>query len=119
MKTAALSLFLLPVFALAQPGVEPPRREFVIHNFHTELGATLPEAHIVYATWGTLNADKSNAILLPSHYMANYHGYDWLMGPDKALDSSKLFLVATELFGTGGRPLPAILRSRSTGRASR
>jgi homoserine O-acetyltransferase len=107
MKTIALSLFLLPVFALAQPGVEPPRHEFVIHNFRTELGVTLPEAHIVYATWGTLNADKSNAILLPSHYMANYHGYDWLMGPDKALDSSKLFLVATELFGNGRSSSPS------------
>ena len=40
-------------------------------------------------------------MLLPSHYMANHHGYEWLIGPDRALDPAKLFLVATELFGNG------------------
>ena len=44
----------------------PERHEFILHNFHTESGAILPEAHIVYGTYGTLNADRSNAILLPS-----------------------------------------------------
>src|SRR5580704_3727191 len=77
------------------------RHEFVISNFHTESGATLPQARIVYGTYGHLNAAKDNAVLLPSHYMANFHGYEWLIGADKALDASKLFLVATELFGNG------------------
>ena len=26
---------------------------------------------------------KDNAMLLPSHYMANYRGYEWLIGPGK------------------------------------
>ncbi|HEY9136716.1 MAG TPA: homoserine acetyltransferase, partial [Terriglobus sp.] len=46
----------------------PERHEFVLHNFKTESGVVLPEAHIVYGTMGTLNADHSNAVLLPSHY---------------------------------------------------
>jgi len=25
-------------------------------------------------------------VLLPSHYMANFHGYEWLIGTDRALD---------------------------------
>ena len=62
----------------------------------------LPLARIVYGTYGHLNADRSNTVLLPSHYMANYHGYEWLIGSEKALDPGKLFLVATELFGSGG-----------------
>ncbi len=49
----------------------------------------LPEAKVVYGTYGTLNAAKDNAILLPSHYLANYHGYEWLIGADKALDPEK------------------------------
>jgi homoserine O-acetyltransferase/O-succinyltransferase len=83
------------------------RHEFVINNFKTESGVVLPQAKVVYGTYGTLNAAKDNAVLLPSHYMANFHGYEWLIGPDKALDPSKLFLVATELFGNGNSSSPS------------
>src|SRR5258708_31047487 len=82
------------------------RHEFVIANFKTESGVTLPQARIVYGTYGHLNEAKDNVVLLPSHYMANFHGYEWLIGPDRALDPSKLFLVATELFGNGRSSSP-------------
>lgn len=104
MKLLLLAAAVQTLFAQAPSG---ERHEFVIHNFRTESGVVLPEAHIVYGTYGTLNADKSNAILLPSHYMANFHGYEWLIGADKALDPSKLFLVATELFGNGRSSSPS------------
>jgi len=81
--------------------------EFVIDNFHTESGATLPKARIVYGTYGRLNAARDNVVLLPSHYMANHHGYEWLIGPGLALDTTKLFLVATELFGNGQSSSPS------------
>jgi len=83
------------------------RHEFIIHNFKTESGVTLPQALIVYGTYGHLNAAHNNVVLLPSHYMANYHGYEWLIGPGKALDTTKLFLVATELFGNGRSSSPS------------
>ena len=37
-----------------------------------------------------------NAILLPSHYMADINGYNWLIGgeADRAFDPSRDFLVA-------------------------
>jgi homoserine O-acetyltransferase len=83
------------------------QHEFVITNFHTESGATLPRAVVIYGTYGQLNAAKDNVVLLPSHYMANWHGYEWLIGPSRALDTSKLFLVATELFGNGRSSSPS------------
>src|SRR5579859_866874 len=85
----------------------PVRHEFVIKNFKTESGAVLPEAHVVYGTYGHLNAARNNAVLLPSHYMANFHGYEWLIGAGKALDPSQLFLVTTELFGNGSSSSPS------------
>ena len=85
----------------------PQQHEFVLTNFKTESGVTLPQAKIVYGTYGHLNAAGDNAVLLPSHYMANWHGYEWLIGADKALDPSKLFLVATELFGNGRSSSPS------------
>ena len=80
---------------------------FVITNFRTESGVTLPQARVVYGTYGHLNAARDNAILLPSHYMATHHGYEWLIGPGKALDTAKVFLVATELFGNGKSSSPS------------
>jgi homoserine O-acetyltransferase len=86
---------------------KPEIHEFVIANFKTESGVTLPQARVVYGTYGHLNAAKDNVVLLPSHYMADCHGYEWLIGPDRALDTSKLFLVATELFGNGHSSSPS------------
>jgi len=97
-----LLLLLVSFAAFAQE-----RHEFIIRDFKTERGAVLPEAHIVYGTYGTLNAARDNAVLLPSHYMANRRGYEWLIGADKALDPSKLFLVTTELFGNGSSSSPS------------
>jgi homoserine O-acetyltransferase len=87
--------------------MEPTQHEFVIENFQTESGATLPQARIVYGTYGTLNAAGDNAVLLPSHYMADMNGYGWLIGPGKALDPTKLFLVTSELFGNGRSSSPS------------
>ena len=81
--------------------------EFVLENFRTESGITLPKARLVYGTYGRLNAARDNAVLLPSHYMATHHGYEWLIGPGLALDTTKLFLIATELFGNGHSSSPS------------
>src|ERR1700733_604709 len=102
-----ISHVLLAQNAASNPAERPERHEFVISNFHSELGATLPEAHIVYGTYGHLNAARDNAVLLPSHYMANLNGYAWLIGQDRALDASKLLLVTTELFGNGRSSSPS------------
>lgn len=92
----------------AKPRIAKPAvHEFVIANFHTESGVTLPQARIVYGTYGHLNAARDNVVLLPSHYMADHTGYEWLIGPDRALDPGKLFLVATELFGNGHSSSPS------------
>src|SRR5580765_5006737 len=102
-------LALAATAAAAQPARvdRAEHHEFTIENFKTESGVTLPKAIIVYGTYGHLNADRSNAVLLPSHYMANHHGYEWLIGPGLSLDTTKLFLVATELFGNGHSSSPS------------
>jgi homoserine O-acetyltransferase len=98
-----LALFLLASGSL----LAQTQHDFVVKNFHTESGTVLPEAHLIYGTYGQLNAAKDNVVLLPSHYMANLHGYEWIIGQDRALDPSKLFLVATELFGNGRSSSPS------------
>ncbi len=94
----------------AAPAAAVPDGEaqvFAINNFRLETGTVLPEARVRYATWGRPNAAGNNAVLLPSHYMADSRGYDWLIGPGKALDPAKYFLIATELFGNGKSSSPS------------
>ncbi len=110
MKALPLALLCSILFIgglSAQAPSAGERHEFAIANFHTESGVTLPRARVVYGTYGHLNADRSNAVLLPSHYMADFHGYEWLIGSGKALDPSQLFLVTTELFGNGSSSSPS------------
>lgn len=91
------------------PAMAVTQHEFVMENFKTESGVTLPRAVVVYGTYGKLNEAKDNVVLMPSHYMAEMHGYEWLIGtgPDKALDPTKLLLVTTELFGNGRSSSPS------------
>ena len=102
-----LCVLVLPAMTRAQRVDHAEHHQFTIENFRTESGVVLPKAIIVYGTYGHLSAAGDNAVLLPSHYMANHHGYEWLIGPGMALDTSKLFLVATELFGNGHSSSPS------------
>jgi homoserine O-acetyltransferase len=105
----ALTLSFAAADVAGQPGAALERHELIIRDFRTESGAVLPEARLVYTTLGTLNAAGDNAILLPSHYMANFTGYNWLIGraPDRVLDPARDFLVLTELFGNGRSSSPS------------
>ncbi len=108
-------LLLLAAVALSRPALAQDRQQpdraahhsFTLAHFTFESGATVPGISVVYGTYGRLNAARDNAILLPSHYMANHHGYEWLIGPGRALDTAKYFLVATELFGNGHSSSPS------------
>jgi homoserine O-acetyltransferase len=98
---------LVPVGAAAQDPPHPPHHVFELGNFPLELGATLPDGSLLYVTHGTLNADRSNAVLVPSWYGGNHHGYDFLIGPDRALDTDDYFVIVTEMFGSGGSSSPS------------
>jgi homoserine O-acetyltransferase len=80
---------------------------FNLGNYVLESGVTLPDAKLSYVTHGTLNTDKSNAILLPSFYAGDHHGYDFLIGPSKALDPAQYFIVTTDMFGNGQSSSPS------------
>ena len=110
MKTllALFSLVLaLNLAALPARAADGDRHMFVIENFKLENGTVLPRAVVMYGTYGKLNAAKDNLVLLPSHYMADSHGYEWLIGPGKALDPAKYFCVTTELFGNAKSSSPS------------
>ena len=104
------------IFAVASPGVagaqtgptdQATHHIFVLPKFTFEDGTTLPQTKVSYGTYGHLSARKDNVILLPSSYMADHHDNDWLIGPGLALDTTRYYLVATELFGNGHSSSPS------------
>lgn len=76
-------------------------------------GASLGAYHLSYETYGTLNADKSNAVLIchalnASHHVAGvYEGQDksegwWdnMIGPGKSLDTNRFFVIGVNNLGS-------------------
>ncbi|MBD1843356.1 alpha/beta fold hydrolase [Cyanobacteria bacterium FACHB-63] len=74
---------------------------FTLKNFSLYCGATLPEAQIVYQTYGALNHDRTNAILYPTSYGAQHTDIDWLIRPDGILDPTKWFIIISNMLGNG------------------
>jgi homoserine O-acetyltransferase len=83
--------------------------EFLLRDFRLQCGGVLPEAKLVYKTYGRLNADRSNVILYPTSYGAQHRDIEWLIGPDRILDSSRYFIVVPNMFGNGLSSSPSNL----------
>ena len=62
---------------------------------------TFRGAFLAYKTFGTLNADSSNAIVYPTSYGAQHYDTEWLIREGWALDPSKYLIVIPNMFGNG------------------
>jgi homoserine O-acetyltransferase len=74
--------------------------EFVA-DLERQEGAPLPDARLVYNTYGTLNADRSNAILFPTRFGGTHEQNEFMIGPGHALDPERYFVVVPNMFGNG------------------
>ncbi len=92
---------------------------FELGDLVLEGGATLRVARLAYTTFGTLNSDRSNAIIYPTWYSGRHWENEWLIGPGMALDPARWFVVVPNMLGNGYRPRRATPHRRTTGRASR
>lgn len=64
-------------------------------------GAVLRDAHLAFATWGTLDARRGNAILCCTAFGARHGDVQWMIGPDKAFDPARYFIVVPDMLGNG------------------
>jgi homoserine O-acetyltransferase/O-succinyltransferase len=71
-------------------------------DFKFENGDVVKDFKVSYVTHGKLNKDKSNAILVMQAFLGDHHMHDFLIGPGKALDTNKYFIVATDFLGNSG-----------------
>lgn len=79
--------------------------------FVTESGETLPSINIAYETYGELNRDRSNAILIchalsGDAHVAGFHQgeekpgwWDGVVGPGKAFDTSRYHVICSNVIG--------------------
>lgn len=75
---------------------------FEAPNFLLQKGGMLPLVRLAYRTLGTLNAARDNAVLVPSWYTGTHDDTEtFMVGPDRALDPSRYFIVLTNLLGNG------------------
>ncbi len=94
-------------------GDPPGNRRFAsVGSITLEHGETLPSVRIAYESWGRLNPDASNAILIlhaltgDSHVLgaagAGHPTGGWwgdIVGPGKAIDTERWFVVAPNVLG--------------------
>src|SRR5262249_41477102 len=94
MVLVTLPAFLLAAgLAVAHSPAEPPHQLYRIGDLTLESGEVTKDFAISYVTHGTLNANKSNAILMVTAISGNHHRLDFLIGPGKALDTNKYFII--------------------------
>lgn len=102
--------------ASSSSGPEPSYTTGAHRTFHSseplllDWGGILPSFDVAYETWGNLNADKSNAILLHTGLSASSHAHStpentkpgwWekFIGPGASLDTNKFFVICTNVVG--------------------
>jgi homoserine O-acetyltransferase/O-succinyltransferase len=74
---------------------------FKLGDFALDAGVTLPAAQIAYATYGTLNADRDNAIVFPTWFVGSHADVEWLIGDGRPLDTTEYFVVVPSMFANG------------------
>ena len=84
-------------------GDDPGDRKFIkIGDLLLENGETLPDITIAYQSWGTLNAQKSNAILV-NHAMTGWSDvpgwWPQMVGPGLPFDTDKYFVLCPNVIG--------------------
>lgn len=102
-------------------GIVAPQTAHFNDALSLKSGEVLPEFDLIYETYGELNANKSNAVLIchalsGTHHVAGKHSpedkypgwWDNLIGPGKPLDTNKFFVIGVNnLAGCHGSTGPA------------
>ena len=93
-------------------GIVTPQTMRFAEPLHLQGGGALADYTLMYETYGTLNADKSNAVLVchalnASHHVAGmYEGdknpgwWDNMVGPGKPVDTDRFFVIGVNNLGS-------------------
>ncbi len=76
-------------------------QEFKLGNVKLLSGKILNSAKLIYKTYGKLNKDRSNVIVLPTFYTGTHIRNEGFVGRNRALNPNKYFIVSINMFGNG------------------
>src|SRR5260221_738304 len=120
---------LMPGLGGAGELIQVQKQQFTTQKFRLENGAVLPELTLAYETYGTLAPGGRNAVLVThgftsSHHMAGRYtpedakagSWDGLIGPGKAIDTDKLFVVSSNMLGSSYGSTSPTSRNPATGK---
>lgn len=74
---------------------------FQIGDVTLQSGMKLKDAFLAYKTYGERNPEKDNVIVYPTWFSGQHYENEWLIGPGKALDPTKYFIVVPNMPGNG------------------
>ena len=80
---------------------------FDLGNITLLSGEKLLNAKLAYKTYGSLNKDRSNVILLPTFYTGTHKRNEGFFGTDRAMNPNKHFIISINLFGNGYSSSPS------------
>jgi len=80
---------------------EPDFHLFDAGNVVLQSGLTYRGAKLAYKTYGELDPDRSNAIVYCTPFGAQHYDIEFMIGPGRALDPAKYFIVIPNMFGNG------------------
>ena len=72
-----------------------------LEDFQLESGEVIRDCKIGYRTFGTLNADRSNAVLIPTWFTGHTKDLVDFMATDGMVDISQYYVVAVDALGNG------------------
>ena len=75
--------------------------KFNLGNIKLLSGKILKSAQLVYKTYGKLNKDCSNVIILPTFYTGSHIRNEGFIGKNRAINPKKYFIVSINMFGNG------------------
>lgn len=100
----------------SQPGVVHPVYRNATYTFEylpLQRGGVLGPVTLAYETWGTLNKERTNAILITHALTGNAHAHDverpddvkaawWnpLIGPGRPIDTTRYFVICSNVLGS-------------------
>ena len=67
----------------------------------------IEDCRLGYRTWGTLNPDRSNAVLFPTWFSGTSSDLAGFIGPDKMVDPAKFYVIAVDALGDGVSSSPS------------
>ena len=75
--------------------------KFNLGNIKLLSGKILKSAQLVYKTYGKLNKNRSNVIILPTFYTGSHIRNEGFIGKNRAINPNKYFIVSINMFGNG------------------